>query len=136
MLSLHCCTQAFSHFLVAVTGGYSSCTQVFSHFLVAVQGHPIAVASCCRAQALGAWASVVVMHRLGCPTVFGIFLDEGLKPCPCIGRWIFNHSTTREALFFIFVANPTFFLGNIHRIPTILVKTICRFLDFREIPSI
>ena len=37
--------------------------------------------SCCRAQAQGAWASVVVVPRLSCPTACGIFLDWGLNLC-------------------------------------------------------
>ena len=40
----------------------------------------MAVASpCCRAQALG---HVVVVHRLSCPMVCGIFPDQGINPCP------------------------------------------------------
>ena len=31
---------------------------------------------------LGAWASVVVAHRLSYPTACGIFLDKGSNPCP------------------------------------------------------
>ena len=50
--------------------------------------------SCCRARALGARASVVVAHGLqstgsvvvahglSCSKVCGIFLDQGLNPCP------------------------------------------------------
>ena len=38
--------------------------------------------SCCRAQALGARASEVVAHRLRCLVAYGIFLDQGLNPCP------------------------------------------------------
>ena len=38
--------------------------------------------SCCGAGALGAWASVVVAHRLGCSAACGIFPDQGLKACP------------------------------------------------------
>ena len=50
--------------------------------------------SCCRAQAIGAWASVVVArglksagsvvvaHRLSCSAACGIFPDQGLNPCP------------------------------------------------------
>ena len=49
VLGLHCCGRAFS-----------SCGKQVLHF-VAVRGLLIAVASlCCRARALGAWASVVV----------------------------------------------------------------------------
>ena len=36
--------------------------------------------SCCRAQAVGAWASVVATHRLSCPTARRIFLDKESKP--------------------------------------------------------
>ena len=41
--------------------------------------------SCGGAQALGAWASVVVVHRLSCSAACGIFPDQGLNPCPL--RW-------------------------------------------------
>ena len=37
---------------------------------------------CCRAQALGSWASVVVAQGLSCSAVSGIFLDKGSNPCP------------------------------------------------------
>ena len=38
--------------------------------------------SCCRARALGTWASVVVARGLSCSTACGIFPDQGLNPCP------------------------------------------------------
>ena len=38
--------------------------------------------SCCGAWALGAWASVVVVHGLSCSTAWGIFPDQGSNPCP------------------------------------------------------
>ena len=50
--------------------------------------------SCCRARALGTWASVVVahglqsagsvvvVHGLSCSTTCGIFPDQGSNPCP------------------------------------------------------
>ena len=37
--------------------------------------------SCCGAQALGAWASVVVAHGLSCSAACGIFPDQGSNPC-------------------------------------------------------
>ena len=43
--------------LVAVSGGYS---------LVAILGLLIAMASVAAEQSLGAWASVVAVHRLSC----------------------------------------------------------------------
>ena len=38
--------------------------------------------SCCGAQALGVWASVVVAWGLSCSVACGIFLDQGSNPCP------------------------------------------------------
>ena len=38
--------------------------------------------SCCRAQALGMWASEVLAHRLSCPQAGGLFPDQGSNPCP------------------------------------------------------
>ena len=64
---------------------------------------------CCGAQALGMRASVAVArrlqgtgsaavtHGLSCSAACGIFPGQGSNPCPCIGRWILNHSATREA---------------------------------------
>ena len=70
--------------------------------------------SCCRAQALGMRASVVVARRLS--SCGSSALEGRLSSCglvgprhvgsswtraqtwvPCIGRWILNHCTTREA---------------------------------------
>ena len=60
--------------LVAESRGYS---------LFAVFRLPIAVASLVAKHELyGAWVSVVVAHTLSCPTARGIFLDQGLNPCP------------------------------------------------------
>ena len=71
------CLMDFS--LVAVGRGYS---------LVAVSGLLTAVASCCRAQALGwagfhscgIWTQVVLAPRLSCSAACGIFLDQGSNP--------------------------------------------------------
>jgi len=38
--------------------------------------------SCCRAQAVGAWASVVATQGLSCPTACGIFWTRNQNPCP------------------------------------------------------
>ena len=38
--------------------------------------------SCCGVWVLGAWASVVVALWLTCTMACGIFLDQGLNPCP------------------------------------------------------
>ena len=56
----------------------------------------------CGAQALGAQASVVIAHRLSCSTTWGILLDQGSNPVPCIGRWIPILSTTRKVHKFSF----------------------------------
>ena len=69
-LGLRCCVQAFS-----------SCGKRGLFFL-AVPSLLIAVASlCCRAQALGACASVVVALGLSCSSACGIFPDQGSNPC-------------------------------------------------------
>ena len=73
--------------------------------------------SCCVAWAIGAQTSVVAarglssygsralecrlsscVHGLSCSAACGIFLDRARTCVPCIGRQIFNHCTTREAL--------------------------------------
>ena len=55
--------------------------------------------SCFGAWALGVgWAPVTVAHGLGCSEAYRIFLDRVSNLCPCIGRWILNRQTTREAL--------------------------------------
>ena len=35
-------------------------------------------------------------HGLSCPLACGIFPEQGLNPCPCTGRRILIHCTTRE----------------------------------------
>ena len=70
-LGLHCCMQTFSSRgepgLLSSYGVWASHCGGFY---------------CCKAQALGVWASVVVAHRLSCPMACGIFLDQGLNLCP------------------------------------------------------
>ena len=58
------------------------------------QASPCSGFSCCGAQALGTWTSVVVArglqnagsvvvaHRLSCSATCGIFPDQGSNPCP------------------------------------------------------
>ena len=41
---------------------------------------------------------VVAAHELSRSVAYGLFLDQGSNPVPCIGRWILNHWTTREVL--------------------------------------
>ena len=52
---------------------------------------------CCGAWSVGHVASGVVVHRLNCAVVRGIFLDQGLSVVPCIARQILNHWATRES---------------------------------------
>ena len=73
------------------------------HSLVAVRRLLTAVASRCRAQALGTQASVaadrglwslgsvVVALGLSCPTACEIFWTRDQTGVPCIGRQILNH---------------------------------------------
>ena len=60
--------------LVGASGGHSSCIAWVSHY---------GDFSCCR-QSTGSRraGSVVMVHRLSCFTVYGMFLDQGLNPCP------------------------------------------------------
>lgn len=48
------------------------------------------------AQALGAWASVVVYMDLAAPWACGIFLDQVSISVPCIGKQARNHWTIQE----------------------------------------
>ena len=68
-LRLHCSKQT----LVAASG----CTTTKSGTPAYCGGF-----SCCGAQALGTWASVVVAHGLSCSMACGIFLDQRSNPCP------------------------------------------------------
>ena len=62
---------------VAVSGGYS---------LDAVRGLLSAVAALVAEHGLqGSWASGVVVHRLSCSEVCGIFRDQGSNLC--VRRW-------------------------------------------------
>ena len=51
-----------------------------------------------RPCASGLWASVVVVHRLSYPWHVESSWTRAQTPVPCIGRWILNHLSTREAL--------------------------------------
>ena len=76
--------------------------------------------SCCRAQALGARASVVVAHRLqsagsvivahglSCSAAYGIFPAQGSNPVPRIDRQTLNHCATREALELLMISISSF----------------------------
>ena len=61
--------------------------------------------SCCGAPPPGCLGSVAVGSKLSCSTSCGIFLNQGSNPCPCIGRQILHHWTTREVC-----PLPTFYL--------------------------
>ena len=76
MPGLHCCLGLS---LVAVNGGSSS----LQH-----PGFSLCGSSCCTAQALDSWASVVAAHGLsrgvglGCSKACAIFPDQGSNRCP------------------------------------------------------
>ena len=76
MLSLYCCTWAFSS-----CGAWTSHRSGFS---------------CCGAQPLGHLGFGRCVCRLSCPAVRGIFPDQGLNRYT--GRQILNCWTTREVL--------------------------------------
>ena len=58
--------------------------------------------SCCRAQALGALASIVMVHGLSCSMACRIFPDQGLNPCPL--HWqtnsypLYHHGRSKQSL--------------------------------------
>lgn len=54
--------------------------------------------SYCGAWALGTQTSAVAAHRLSCPVVCGLFLDQGSNICPLQCRRTLNHCATREVL--------------------------------------
>ena len=63
--------------------GLSLVAEIRGYSLFAVFRLPIAVASLVAKHELyGAWVAAVVAHRLSYPTAHGIFLDQGLNPCP------------------------------------------------------
>ena len=47
-----------------------------------MQTSPCGGFSSCGAWVLGCAGSIVVAHRVSCPTACGIFLDQGLNSCP------------------------------------------------------
>ena len=78
-----CCSAASP--LIAASRGFSS---------VVVCG-PL---SCCRAQAVGARASVAAAYRLSCPAAREILLVRDRTHVLCTGRQIHAHCTTRRVL--------------------------------------
>ena len=77
--------------------GLSLAVERRGYSLVVILWLPIVVASL----TVEAWISrhtgfIVVLHGLSGPAACGIFQDEELNSCPCIGRCILRHWTTRE----------------------------------------
>ena len=105
VLGFHCCACRLS--LVAASRGYSSlCCVGFSLWWF----------SCCRAWALGTWASVVVAHGLS--SGMGLVAQQhvesswqGSNLCSCIGRWILNQQTTREFQYTLFFLKFIYLFG-------------------------
>ena len=82
--------------------------------------------SCCRTQALGAWASVVVAHRLTHSLACGVFLDQGSKLCPLHWQaysYPLHHQGSPQPLFLFSFTSPvapfnTLFLFMVCIVPT------------------
>ena len=91
-LGLRCCTQSFP-----------SCREWGATLCCGVRTSHSHGFSCCRARALGTWASAVAAHglsscaswalehrlrswthRISCSKARGIFPDQGLNPCPLL----------------------------------------------------
>ena len=111
VVGLCCCAQAFS-----------SCGK-WRLLLVAVLGFlHCSGSSCCRAHALGVWASLVAAHGLSSCGLRAlecrlkqlghmglvaccIFLHQGSNWCPCIARQILNHWIPRSPSFTFVLPN-------------------------------
>ena len=76
--------------------GICCCTRTFSS--CGVQASHCSGFSFCRAQALGAWASVVAVHGLVALQDVGSFWPRNQTGIPCIARQIPNHRTTKKCL--------------------------------------
>ena len=94
VLGLHCCTWPFS-----------SCREWGLHYSCGALASRRKGFSCSGAQALGAWASVAVAHRLqsmgsvvvhgfSCPSACGPFLNQGLNLPPASLALAGGFSTT------------------------------------------
>ena len=92
VLDLHC-SAGFS--LAAVSGGFSFLEHAgFSlWWLVLLQGTG---SRACGLQLLWHLGSVVVAHGISCLTACQSSWTRDQTHVPCIGRWTFNHRTTRE----------------------------------------
>ena len=70
------------HWVFIAVCGLSLVVASRDYSLVAICRPLIAVASHCRARALGLMGSVIVACGLSCSTACGIFLDQRLNPWP------------------------------------------------------
>ena len=95
VLALHCCRKGCSN--CGRQGLLSSCGVQASH--CGVQASHCGSFYCCRAQALGVWASVVVA-RMGLVASRHVesFLTRDQTHVHRIGRWVLKQWTTRQVL--------------------------------------
>ena len=92
-LGLHCCAQAFS-----------SCGEAGATLRYGAWASHCSGFSCCKAQALGTRASVVVAHEFSScgsraqllRSMWESSRTRDRTCVPCIDRWILNHCATRE----------------------------------------
>ena len=114
-VGLCCCVQAFSSWSEQEL--LSSCN---------AQAFHCGAFSCCRAQAVGEWVSVVRVHKLSCPmgTQYLSSQTRSWTHVPCIDRWAFNHWTIRKILFALSNCSCLCYLG---LVSFCLVSQVCRF---------
>ena len=79
MPGLHCCARALSRL------GKQGL------LFIEVLGLLTASVSLVVALRLSSDGSVVVAHGISYPRACGIFLNQGLNPCPLLSRWILYH---------------------------------------------
>lgn len=97
-----CCFLSCIYWLCWV---FNACTG-FS-LAAASRGHSVVVPALLRLLVVehGLWgreSSVAEAHKLCCSTAHGLFLAQGLNPCPLMGRQILNHWSTREVAVLLY----------------------------------
>ena len=103
MLSLRCCTWAFSS--CGKQGLLSSCAGASLREAQGL-GRWASVVAARKLRSCGSWAlgsadSVVVTHGLSCSAACGIFSDQGSNPCPCFGSRFLSTAPRKSSTYFL-----------------------------------
>ena len=109
--------MSWLHWVFVAAGGLSPVVEKGVRLSCSAWASPCGGLSCCKAQALGAWASVIATSRLSSCSSRALerglsSFDDWVTPLhlvgssqtrdrthvPCIGRWFLNHWIPREVL--------------------------------------